>query len=211
MHAERLDITNLGLGVTQTVFTVDSRLAFVGGAFSACKDALADVKATKGKAGDVGEAGRRVVDVLMFLEALPGVAEQENLKIEDEVAPLENMIKGLGACVQVFGKKGWLRKAWEMKSYLKKLAKLDKQIKRLIDRTNEMVSLARDETVLRLEIRTFPLECEIRKRVRERQDETGDEEDEARAELAADPAVMAATAAEAGVPEAVYLEEIGDA
>ena len=211
-----LDIADIGLGVAQTVFTIGSHVPIVGGIFAACKDVLADVKAVKGKADDVAEAGRRVVEVLKFTEALPSVLsemrEEQQSDIQAQLEPLKKLLGDFGACLKEFGKKGWYKKAWAMKSHVHTLAKLDKQIKRVLESVKEMYSLARDKNMMQLllEQRTYPLEHEIRKRVREKEEETGDEEEDVRAALAADPEVVTATAADAGVPEDVFRAEIGE-
>ena len=76
-------------------------------------DVLKDVQSLEHKAEDALAAGRRVVEVAKFLEALPGaikdLAENEKKSILEDVQRLKDLLEDLKKCIANFGKKGEVR------------------------------------------------------------------------------------------------------
>ena len=212
---ERLELAQFGLNIAKAVVMIGTSLPLVGGAFGICKDILSDVQRLKDKADDVAEAGRRVVEVLEFLEALPAclekLAAEKRAQVEAKMEPLKSLLLDFRECVRTFGEKGWYKRAWGMRKHVKTLAKLDKQITLLLKSARSMFDLARGDRMLELlQERTYALESKIDRRIQQAMTAKGLTEEAAVKDLVADPVVVCKVATAAGVSEDVFRAEIGE-
>ena len=110
----------------------------IGGVCQVAVDILDDVSSLRDKADDVIEAGRRVADVLEFIEmlergALQQLAKEQRAAVENKIKPLHSLLEDFRACVKAFGKRGFLKRVWSMRKHTKTLAKLDKKITQALE------------------------------------------------------------------------------
>ena len=207
-----LDTAQIVLDVTKFVSTVGAHLPVIGGVFGICKEIIDKAQELKDKGDELAQASRRAVEVLQFVQALPAtlakLSDEKRAQVESKLAPLQDVLKDFLECVRAFASKGFLKKkilTSLSSKHVKTLGSLDSEITRLLEHVSRWFDLAvKDQTLELLQERnrrdellqqraterTYQLEAEIDRRVREHMQSQGVREAQAVAALVADPVVV---------------------
>ena len=201
-----LDTAQIVLDVTKFVSTVGAQLPVIGGVFGICKEIIDKAQELKDKGDELAQASRRAVEVLQFVQALPAtlakLSDEKRAQVESKLAPLQDVLEDFLECVRAFASKGFLKKkilTSLSSKHVKTLGSLDSEIARHLEHVTRWFDLAVGDRMLELQERllqeraterTYQLEAEIDRRVREHMQSQGVREAQAVAALVADPVVV---------------------
>ena len=215
---EVLEIVSKGLDLASTVLKVGKHLPVIGGVCEAATDVLDMVKEYSDKLSDVQAAGQRVLDLLEFLEMMgknvKKIAAEDLGSVEARMEKLESLLLELKEFLAVFGKPGWLKRAWSLRSAAKTLTSLDDEISGELTALEKRYNLATMAHMSRqfellLNSRPYPLEAAITERVDQRiRDDPSQSQEGAAEALQGDLQVLLAVAKEAKVCDKEILNEI---